>query len=223
MKKGVLPVMVLVLFVLALTAGPDLWAAPGQEVGRQTVPTRTAAPPPTEPPPPPPPTEPPPPPTKPPSSSDPSDDSGPSGPDIAQLEKTLNAAWDSGDWPRVIDVINQMLAVDRDYDSLVDKLYAAHVSYGRQLLDAGDMEGATAQFDRALEIKPGGQEALAGLQRVSGGQSSASSSVTSGEAVVAASPSQALLPDAGGKDVRFHLGAAMIMVGFFVLVMIRRR
>ena len=60
MKKSVLWAVVLGILMVALAAGPDLWAAPGQSPARQTVPTRTPQPPPTEPPPPP--TEPPPPP-----------------------------------------------------------------------------------------------------------------------------------------------------------------
>jgi len=54
MKKGVLWTVMLGILMVALAAGPDLWAAPGQSPARQTVPTRTPQPPPTEPPPPPP-------------------------------------------------------------------------------------------------------------------------------------------------------------------------
>ena len=55
MKRGILWIVVLGILMVGLAAGPDLWAAPGQSPGRQTVPTRTPQPPPTEPPPPPPP------------------------------------------------------------------------------------------------------------------------------------------------------------------------
>jgi len=51
------------ILAAVLAVGPDLWAAPAQDLGRQTVPTRTPEPPPpTDTPPPPPPTETPPPP-----------------------------------------------------------------------------------------------------------------------------------------------------------------
>jgi len=53
MKRGILWIVVLGILMVGLAAGPDLWAAPGQSPGRQTVPTRTPQPPPTEPPPPP--------------------------------------------------------------------------------------------------------------------------------------------------------------------------
>jgi outer membrane biosynthesis protein TonB len=57
MKRGILWIVVLGILMVGLAAGPDLWAAPGQSPGRQTVPTRTPQPPPTEPPPPPPPAD----------------------------------------------------------------------------------------------------------------------------------------------------------------------
>jgi hypothetical protein len=61
MKRGILWTVALGILVVGLAAGPDLWAAPGQNLVRQTVPTRTPQPPLTEPPSPPP-TEPPSPP-----------------------------------------------------------------------------------------------------------------------------------------------------------------
>ena len=47
-KKAVLWLVPLVMLTLALMGGPDLWAAPGQSLERQTVPTRTPSPSPTE-------------------------------------------------------------------------------------------------------------------------------------------------------------------------------
>jgi hypothetical protein len=224
MKKGALLVVVLVIFMLPLAAGPDLWAAPGQSAERQTVPTRTSVPQPTKPSP----TEPPPTaPPSPPQSSSGDSEPAPAGPSLAQLEGALTAAWDSADWQRVIDIIHQMLTMDPNYDGLVDKLYTAHVNYGHQFLDGGDTEGAVAQFNRALELKPGGEKAMDGLQQASGTKapvpSPAASSAASDEAVVAGRPSQSLLPGAGGRSVRFHLGAAMVLAGLLVLAVIRRR
>ncbi len=53
MKRGILWLVLLGILMVGLTAGPDLWAAPGQSPARQTVPTLTPSPSPTEPPPPP--------------------------------------------------------------------------------------------------------------------------------------------------------------------------
>jgi hypothetical protein len=47
MKRGVFWLMLLGTLVIGLTAGPGLWAAPGQDSARQTVPTRTPQTPPT--------------------------------------------------------------------------------------------------------------------------------------------------------------------------------
>jgi tetratricopeptide (TPR) repeat protein len=85
--------------------------------------------------------------------------------DLTQLEESLEAAWASKDWDQAIYLIDQILAVDPDYEGMMEKLYQAHVNYGAQLLEEGDRSDAIAQFDLALEIKPGGAEALAGLQQ----------------------------------------------------------
>ena len=53
MKRGILWLVLLGILMVGLTAGPDLWAAPGQSPARQTVPSPTPSPSPTEPPPPP--------------------------------------------------------------------------------------------------------------------------------------------------------------------------
>ncbi|TEU15173.1 MAG: LysM peptidoglycan-binding domain-containing protein [Anaerolineales bacterium] len=84
---------------------------------------------------------------------------------LTQLNEALSVAVASREWEQVIGLINQILAIDPHYDDMVEKLYAAHVNYGYQLLGEGDTGGATMQFNAALEIKPGGEEAMAGLQQ----------------------------------------------------------
>ena len=204
MRRGVFWIVIMVAFLLAVTAGPNLWAAPGQSPERQTVPTRTPVPPPTEPPPPP---------------SEPSShqsSSAPASPDLGQLEASLAAAWESADWQQVINIIGQILAMVPDYGDMVEKLYVAHVNYGHQFLNGGATEEAIAQFNRALEIRPGGQEALVGLQQASG-------AAPSGASEAGRRPSKPLLPNAGGRSVRPHLGAAMILVGLLALAVISGR
>lgn len=204
MKKSALWAVVLVVFLLPLAAGPDLWAAPGQSVGRQTVPTRTPVPPPTEPPPPP---------------SEPSSHQSspaPASPDLGQLEASLAAAWESADWQQVIHIIGQILAIDPNYDDMVEKLYVAHVNYGHQLLNGGETGEAIVQFNRALEIKPDGQDALAGLQQ-------ASEVAQSDASEAGRRPSKPLLPNAGGRSVRPYLGAAVLLAGLLIVVVVRIR
>jgi tetratricopeptide (TPR) repeat protein len=84
---------------------------------------------------------------------------------LTQLNEALSVAVAAREWEQVIDLINQILAIDSDYDDMMENLYAAHVNYGYQLLGEGDTVGATMQFNAALEIKPGGEEAMAGLQQ----------------------------------------------------------
>jgi LysM repeat protein len=85
--------------------------------------------------------------------------------DVAQMEEMLGAAWDSEDWGLVISLIEQILALEPDYEDMTEKLYAAHVNYGYQLLGEGNPDGATGQFNSALEIKSDGVEAQAGLEQ----------------------------------------------------------
>jgi LysM repeat protein len=84
---------------------------------------------------------------------------------LTQLNEALSVAVASREWEQAIGLINQILAIDPHYDDMVEKLYAAHVNYGYQLLGEGDTGGATMQFNAALEIKPDGEEAMAGLQQ----------------------------------------------------------
>jgi tetratricopeptide (TPR) repeat protein len=87
--------------------------------------------------------------------------------DLTQLEDALTAVWEEQDWDQAIYLINQILAIDPNYDDMVEKLYQAHVNYGYQLIEQGNNSEAIAQFNQALEIKPGGEEATAGLQQAS--------------------------------------------------------
>jgi tetratricopeptide (TPR) repeat protein len=84
---------------------------------------------------------------------------------LAQAEEALGTAWASGDWESAIGLIEQILALEPDYADMTEKLYAAYVNYGYQLLGEGDPGGATAQFNNALEIKPDGLEAQSGLEQ----------------------------------------------------------
>ena len=50
MKRAVFGLVLVGMLTVGLAAGPSLWAAPGQDPARQTVPTRTPQPIPTNPP-----------------------------------------------------------------------------------------------------------------------------------------------------------------------------
>lgn len=85
-----------------------------------------------------------------------------------QLARSLQEPWAAQDWEEAIRVIEQILAINPDYDDMTEKLYAAHVNYGRKLAAEGRLEEAKEEFTRALGIKPDGGEAIAGLQALAG-------------------------------------------------------
>jgi len=85
-----------------------------------------------------------------------------------QLARSLDAPWAAQDWEEVIRLIEQILAINPDYDDMTEKLYAAHVNYGRKLAAEGRLEEAKEEFTRALAIKPDGGQAIAGLQALAG-------------------------------------------------------
>ena len=87
---------------------------------------------------------------------------------VQPLEQSLHESWAAEDWAKVIELIEQILAVTPDNADMTEKLYASHVNYGRQLVEEGDLERAEAEFTRALEAKPGGGEALAELSALAG-------------------------------------------------------
>lgn len=91
---------------------------------------------------------------------------GPPGPvaaSVGRLEAGLAAPWAAGEWPRVIALVEQILALDPARGDMEQKLYAAHVNHGHHLLEAGDQAAAEAEFNLALQVRPGGREAVAGL------------------------------------------------------------
>ncbi len=71
----------------------------------------------------------------------------------------LEAAWNAGDWQKAVTLLDALRLLDPSDPTLVDKLYAARVNYGRQLLLAGNTNGALAQCQGALELRPAGVEA----------------------------------------------------------------
>lgn len=214
MRRDMLWVVVVGILMAGLAFGPDLWAAPGQNLGRQTVPTRTPVPPPPTEPPPDQPTPEPPPDQPTPGQLTPTPTTTLS---LAQLEESLAVAWASEDWQQAIALISQILAIDPNYESMAERLYTAYVNYGYQLLIEEDNDGAIAQFNRALEIRPGGEEALAGIQQAIGATESVFPETT-----IVGGQSEPLLPAAGGRSVRLHLGAAMIVASLLVLTVVRK-
>ncbi len=87
------------------------------------------------------------------------------------LAQQVHDPWSQENWPVVIDLIEQILAIDPTYPEMSEKLYAATVNYGYQLVDQGDKAGAQLQFEKALALNPNGSAASIGLQSVVGAES----------------------------------------------------
>jgi len=87
---------------------------------------------------------------------------------VEQLEQSLHEPWAAEDWGRVISLIEQILAINPNYDDMTEKLYAAHVNYGRQLVEEGDLKQAKMEFTRALDVKPDAGAAIAELSALAG-------------------------------------------------------
>jgi tetratricopeptide (TPR) repeat protein len=85
-----------------------------------------------------------------------------------ELAPRLHDPWAAEDWEEVISLIEQMRAINPDYDDVTEKLYAAQVNYGYQLIQQGRLEEAKERFSLALAIKPDGAEAMSGLQQLAG-------------------------------------------------------
>jgi LysM repeat protein len=83
---------------------------------------------------------------------------------LEELEEQLDTAWNELNWEEALRIIDEIMAIDPDYDDIEDKKYDAHIGYGYQLFNAGDCSGALAQFRAALELQPDGEEALLGLE-----------------------------------------------------------
>lgn len=86
---------------------------------------------------------------------------------IATLAPQLDTLWTSQNWAETIRLIEQIMAVDPNYDDMRGKLYAARVNYGYQLLNQ-QPDAARTQFEQALTLNPNGMEAKNGLQAITG-------------------------------------------------------
>ncbi|MGM0401437.1 MAG: LysM peptidoglycan-binding domain-containing protein [Chloroflexota bacterium] len=82
---------------------------------------------------------------------------------LQDLSEQLEAARDELDWAEALRLIDEIMAIDPEYDDIEEKKYDAHIGYGYHLFNEGDCSGALAQFRAALELQPEGAEAELGL------------------------------------------------------------
>ena len=112
---------------------------------------------------------------------------------LPQLREALSAAWASAKWQEAVGLIIRILAIAPEDTEMTDKLYVARVNFGFELLGRGEYPGAEMQFTLALQSKPGGQEALAGLDQVAanlGGMATATSAASPGPTPGQAGPTE---------------------------------
>ena len=86
------------------------------------------------------------------------------------MAKSLHDPWAAKDWETVIRLIGQILAINPGYDDMTEKLYAAHVNYGQQLVAEGRLEEAKLEFTRSLDVNPDGVEAMWELEALAAGE-----------------------------------------------------
>ena len=170
-KRLVLLLLGLVLVACSATATPEPTPTPAPTNTPPLLPTRTPRPPTPTPKPTPTPVPPTPTPKAVPATPTPVPPSPTLAPTLTleeQLAQSLHEPWAAKDWEKVIGIIEQILVISPGYDDMVQKLYAAHVNYGRDLAAEGRWEEAKREFTRALDVKPDGGEAVVELWKLGG-------------------------------------------------------
>jgi tetratricopeptide (TPR) repeat protein len=76
------------------------------------------------------------------------------------------AAHNAGQWEDAIESLTEVYDSRTDFKKTRELLYTAYVKRGQELVEAGDVEEGNACCEAALEIKPGGSEALVCLRGV---------------------------------------------------------
>jgi hypothetical protein len=103
------------------------------------------------------------PPTSPPAPTEPPATTAPAP---AQQLATAQAAIDHGDFTSALIQLGALNTAAPGTEGLPDALYRAHLGYGQQLLDQGQLDESNAEFAEALAIRPGDAAAQAGQQQV---------------------------------------------------------
>ena len=73
---------------------------------------------------------------------------------IAGLRTELDQAWQSEDWQRALEVLEQTQAVDPGHEGLQQGFFTAHLLQGLELVEVNQLDEAIVHFERALAIRP---------------------------------------------------------------------
>ena len=71
---------------------------------------------------------------------------------IEVLHAPLHAAWEGGDWPECVRILEQIRALDSNYGGVDAWLVAVHLAWGLELADEGQLEKAVAHFEVVLTL-----------------------------------------------------------------------
>jgi tetratricopeptide (TPR) repeat protein len=74
---------------------------------------------------------------------------------LQTLHDPLWAAWEAGDWPECLRILEQMRSLQKDYAGLNDWFVAVHSAWGTELVEADELEEAIRHFDLVRELDPG--------------------------------------------------------------------
>jgi tetratricopeptide (TPR) repeat protein len=77
----------------------------------------------------------------------------------AKFEPQLQAALDQGNWDRAMDLVAIMRNVDPLGGEVQEWALAAHMKYGKALVEQGEHDKALAQFDKAVALDPADADA----------------------------------------------------------------
>jgi len=91
--------------------------------------------------------------------------------DLLRLESQMIMAMAAQDWPKAVEYGRRILAQSPDHPAIVQALYQSHLIWAQELADEGRSAEATEQFQEALRVVPGGEEALEGLRQLAAGES----------------------------------------------------
>ena len=84
--------------------------------------------------------------------------------ELEGLMLQLEAAVAAQDWVLALSLADQIIAIDADYNDIQTRKYDILISYGYQLMTAGDCAGALTQFQQALALDPSRSEASVGME-----------------------------------------------------------
>jgi tetratricopeptide (TPR) repeat protein len=77
----------------------------------------------------------------------------------ARFGPQLQAATETGDWERALDIVRIVQGVDPAGEQVRGWAFDTHMEYGRTLVDRGDVAAALEQFNSALTVATGDAEA----------------------------------------------------------------